>query len=326
MVISSILESVLNHLGLSFVVLFPRQSGKNELQAQLEVYLLLLFSQLSAEIVKVSPTWKPQSLNAMRRLERVLNRNLMTKYSWKKESGYIYRVGGSRIFFLSGSPEASIVGATASLLLEVDEAQDVSIAKYDKDIGPMAASTNATRVFWGTAWTSKTLLSREMRAAQKAQDQDGVRRVFRIDAEDVGQEVPAYAAFVAEQIAKLGRNHPMVRTQFFSEEIDAEGGLFPTVRRALMQGDHPRQLEPQPGRYYAFCIDVAGEDESQSGKVSELKNVGRDSTVLTVFDVDLSGLVDPLINAPSYRVVDRRMWVGLKHSSLYGQIGALVDL
>jgi hypothetical protein len=31
------------------------------------------------------------------------------------------------------------VGATASLLLEVDEAQDVEIGKYDKEIAPMAA-------------------------------------------------------------------------------------------------------------------------------------------------------------------------------------------
>lgn len=147
----SILKSVLGHRGLSFVVMFPRQSGKNELQAQLECYLLALLSPTQAEMVKISPTWKPQSLNAMRRLERVLQRNTITQRLWRRESGYIYRVGSARMLFFSGAPEANIVGATASTLLEVDEAQDVSIAKYDKDIAPMAASTNATRVFWGTA-------------------------------------------------------------------------------------------------------------------------------------------------------------------------------
>ncbi len=45
-VIESIFDSVINRRGMAFVVLFPRQSGKNELQAQLEVYLLTLFSQL----------------------------------------------------------------------------------------------------------------------------------------------------------------------------------------------------------------------------------------------------------------------------------------
>ena len=58
--------------GLSFVVMFPRQSGKNELQAQLEAYFLLRYCRLGGEMVKISPTWKPQSQNALRRLERVL--------------------------------------------------------------------------------------------------------------------------------------------------------------------------------------------------------------------------------------------------------------
>jgi hypothetical protein len=36
--------------------------------------------------------------------------------------------------------------------------------------------------------------------------------------------------FVAEQVSKLGRNHPMVKTQYYSEEIDAECGMFPESR------------------------------------------------------------------------------------------------
>jgi hypothetical protein len=71
-VAESIVDSAIRGKGLSFVVIFPRQSGKNELQAQLEAYLLSVCSVEGTELVKVSPTWKPQSLNAMRRLERVL--------------------------------------------------------------------------------------------------------------------------------------------------------------------------------------------------------------------------------------------------------------
>jgi len=264
-VAQAIVQSVISKAGDTIVVLFPRQSGKNELQAQVETYLLTLFFESNAEMVKISPTWKPQSLNAMRRLERVLNRNSITESLWKKESGYIYRVGSSRISFLSGSPETSIVGATASILLEVDEAQDVLIPKYDKDIAPMAASTNATRVFWGTAWTSRTLLARELRAAREAEQRDGRRREFVMTADDVSKEVPEYGVFVADRVARLGRQHPMVRTQFYSEEIDAESGMFPARRQALMQGSHNRQQQPQPGCWYALLIDVAGEDEYPAG-------------------------------------------------------------
>lgn len=330
----AIVASVLQRQGMSFVVMFPRQSGKNELQAQIEAYLLTLFSQSEAEIVKVSPTWKPQSLNAMRRLERALSRNLLTRSRWKRESGYIYRLGQARVVFLSGAPEANIVGATASTLLEVDEAQDVPITKFDKDIAPMAASTNATRVFWGTAWTAQTLLGRELRAARQAEQQDGKRRVFLLTADEIAAEVPAYGQFVAGQVARLGRSHPMVRTQFYSEEIDAEGGMFPPERLALMRGAHRRCPQPPAGEaVYALLLDVAGEDEaSRAGPTSEtaggeaLANPRRDATALTIVQVDLSSLADPLIAAPTYLVMERRLWLGVRHTHLYAELRALAEL
>ncbi len=313
----AIAESVLNQRGQSFVVMFPRQSGKNELQAQLEAYLLARLSDTGGEIVKISPTWKPQSLNAMRRLERVLESNLLLRGLWQKENGYIYRVGRARIFFLSGAPEANIVGATASSLLEVDEAQDVSIAKFDKAIAPMAASTNATRVFWGTAWTSQTLLARELRAAGP--------NAFVLAAPDVAREVPAYAQFVAEQVQRLGRAHPLVRTQYFSEEIDGQGGLFPPERIAKMKGDGRPPLDaPEAGGSYALLVDVAGADEN-SGLDTQLANPRRDATALTVVRVDRSGLQDPQRRAPVYQVAWRRTWLGVPHSTLYTELSALAD-
>ena len=328
-VAQAVLDSVIHRRGLTLVVLFPRQSGKNELQAQVEAYLLVFFHRQPVEIVKISPTFKPQTLNAMRRLERVLDRNTVTRLvGWKKESGYMVRIGQARIIFLSGAPEANIVGATASTLLEVDEAQDVDPAKYDKDVAPMAASTNATRVFWGTAWTSNTLLARELRSSTEAQQRDGIRRVWKITADEVGAEVPAYAKFVSDQVTRLGRQHPLVKTQFYSEEIDSQGGMFPPARRALMLGSHLPALLPEPGKIYALLLDVAGGDEEVGASLAlapESSNTRRDATALTVVEVDLSTLADPLISAPRYLVVQRLLWVGIKQSALYASIRAQVE-
>jgi hypothetical protein len=320
-----IVDSVLQGRGDSLVVIYPRQSGKNEVQAQVEAFLLARLSPYDADMVKASPTWKPQSQLAMHRLERVLERNKATCNRWKKEAGYIYRFRRARLTFLSGQPETNVVGATANTLLQCDEAQDVRISKWDKDFAPMAASTNATRVFWGTAWTSKTLLARELRAAQQAERQDDRRRVFIIDAQDVAAEVPAYGEFVAQQVAKLGRNHPMVRTQYYSEEIDSQGGMFPPQRRGLMKGDHPRVFEPRRDGFYALLVDVAGQAESGSLQLELFADPGRDSTALTVVEVDLSTLEDEMLQAPTYRVVDRRAWVGTKHAALYGQLKGLAE-
>ena len=349
-VVQAIVDSVIHRRGLSFVVLFPRQSGKNELQAHIEAYLMLFYMPLGMDIVKVCPTWSPQSQNAMQRLQRVLERNVICRDRWSRERGYIYRMGTTRVSFLSGSPSASVVGATANLLLQCDEAQDVSIAKWDKDFAPMAASTNATCVFWGTAWTSRTLLARELRAAQQAQGEDGVRRVFRLTANDIAREVPAYREHLAGKIARLGRNHPLVKTQYFSEEIDSQGGMFPPERRALMKGDHSRLLGPHgqpfgshfgqasdeppprpPEGLYGFLIDVAGEDEGAADLIADLekdrlRNPARNATALTIVEADIVTLKDERIKAPTYRVVDRRSWTGDPHPTIYGQINDLANL
>lgn len=333
--IERIAQSVVKQEGDAFVVMFPRQSGKNELQAQLEAYLLAVHSCQPVEIVKVSPTFRPQSLNAMRRLERILTQNyLVNLFKWKKKHGYVYRVGEASIYFLSGAAGANVVGATASLLLECDEAQDVLPAKWDRDFAPMAASTNATRVFWGTAWTADTLLARELRRAQEAEAHDGARRAFVLTAEQVGAEVPAYRQFVCGEVQKFGRTHPLVQTQYFSEEIDAENRMFSERRLALIRGDHPRRYEPQPGVEYALLLDVAGEDEAITGRAETLEakmegplgglsNPRRDATALTVVAVDLCTLADPGLQAPTYRVVDRREWVGESQRTLYEQVRAL---
>jgi hypothetical protein len=328
----AILDSIKSKAGRTFVIMFPRQSGKNELQAHIEAYLLCLYMYHGAEMVKVSPTWKPQTLNAMRRLERVLESNKLTAQDFLKESGYIFRFCTSRIYFFSGQPRSNIVGATANVLLEVDEAQDVLPAKFDKDIAPMAASINATRVFWGTAWTSRTLLARELKAARKAEKADGIRRVFVLTANDVRAEVPAYGDFVDGQVKRLGRQHPMVKTQYFSEEIDAEGGLFPPERCALMQGKHLPVAAPEEEKLYAMTLDVAGEDEAIIADPEdltgdqELANPKRDSTALTIFEVDLSSVDDPIIAKPTYKTVYRKEWIGVKHSTLYGEIKAIAEL
>ncbi len=97
----------------------------------------------------------------------------------------------------------------------------------------------------------------------------------------------------------------------------------------MMQGTHSFQYSAFGGQLYVMLLDVAGEDElaSASGFTMVNENYGgkRDSTALTVVQVDLSSLADDLIRLPTYRVVNRYLWVGEKHSTLYGQIKALAE-
>ncbi len=331
-VILAIRESVLHHLGLTFVVIFPRQSGKNELQAHLFAWLLFRYAHVGGKIVSVSPTFKPQTTNNMDRVCRSLDACLGSRGRWHSSKGYMYLLGKACVQFFSGDTQAKVVGATADLLLSVDEAQEVDPAKFDKDFDPMTASTNATRVFWGTAWTSGTLLERQRRIALQAQQKDGIQRVFFFTADDVRRLVPAYGQHVDRVIAERGRNHPLVRTQYFCETIDSQSGMFTPTRLTLI---FPSKSTPSPNRSsdlgrdgVGFLLDVAGMDESNTGLAASLLseglgNPGRDSTTLTIVGIDLSTL--PTLTRPTYRVLARHSWTGQNHLAVFGTIKNLAE-
>jgi len=329
-VAQEIARAVLGRGGGTYAVMMSRQAGKNETAAQLEAYLMNVFQRVGGFIVKASPTFKPQTINSIMRLDTCLdNRWNMGRY--RREKGYMTRLGNARCVFFSAQPGANVVGATANILLECDEAQEVLESKWSKDFRPMGASTNAVTVLWGTAWTSTTLLARTIGALRRLEKQDGRRRVFLVPWERVAEEVPAYGDYVRGEIQRLGRNHPLVKTQYFLETIDGEGGMFPRDRQAQMRGDHERIDAGVPGREYALLVDVAGEDEEVEDMVetpymASVQGVGlgrRDFTAVTVVEVDRSTCGDALIGAPSYRVVCRYWWRGVKHVRVYAKI---VDL
>jgi hypothetical protein len=321
--IRAVVESVRRKRGMSFVWIFPRQSGKDEALAILVQYLLALFKNEGGEMVFFNPTFKPQTETSLRRLENRLNSNSITIGKWKRRSGYIYQMNNAYCTYMSADPTAHVVSATANLLLLINEAQDVGVLKYDKDIDPMAASTNATKLFAGKRWTGNTLLEREYQMALEAEKKDRIRRAFVFNADSVRETVPDYGKSVDAAIARLGRQHPLVRTQYFCETFEMQVGMFPPGRQALMKGSHSERMEPEAGKVYAFLIDVAGQDEAKKRGEEMMDNPGRDSTNLKIVEVDMSTV--SLIGKPSYLTVSRMEWTGESHVRVFGAIRALVQ-
>jgi hypothetical protein len=323
--IDAILRSIVEKAGRTFVIIISRQSGKDELLCHLKLFLLQRFQEKDREIVEFNPTYKPQTIRSIIRLENRMQSNVITRNRWKKRSDFMRLIGQAKVSFLSADGQANVVGATASLLLIVNEAQDISPSKYDRDCAPMAASTNATRVIVGTAWTSNTLLARELRASLIAEKADGIRRVFIYTSNDVRKHNPPYGDFVDGEVSRLGRTHPLIRTQYFCEEIDSQVGMFTASRRAFMVADQQPHADPQSGSVYAFLLDVAGQDEARmnAGDDAPLANPGRDSVSLTIATIDLSTLAT--LQAPTYRFVNRLQWTGLNHLVIFDNLKALVE-
>jgi len=220
--VDAIQQSVRHGDGRSFSVMVSRQGGKNEMSAQLELLLLLGNLDREADSVKCAPTFHPQGRVSLRRLwsrVQAIGMGALTGL----ESGNTIRCGRARQFFLSAEPGANVVGHTVHHLLEADEAQDIDADKFDKDFRPMAATTNATTVYYGTAWTETDMLAEVRRRHLEMERRDGVRRHFEFDWETVARHNPAYRSFVDAERARLGEDHPLFITQYLLRPLTGGG-------------------------------------------------------------------------------------------------------
>ena len=311
----AILRSVVAGEGRVFTVMFARQMGKNELSAHLEAYLMTLFQRAGGSIVKAAPTFKPQVLISKARLESALN-NPLHHGRWRGEWGHIVRLGQARTIFFSGEAGANVMGATASLLLEIDEAQDFDEGKYQRDFRPMASSTNATTVLYGTAWAEDDLLAKQKRANLEAEAGDGIRRHFEYDWTVLAAISPAYRRFVEGERERLGEDHPLFVTQYALRPIPGAGRLFSEAQLAQLAGEHRRLHGPVSGTSEAPLTGVAGLDLAGEGPGE------RDQSVLTIAEVEervVAGVVQPVL-----RVVEHVCWAGVPLAELQLQLADLL--
>jgi hypothetical protein len=306
----AIYDSVAHARGLTFTVEMSRQSGKNELSALVEASLLTQLADDDAHLVKAAPTFTPQAQISLTRLVDTLRAGHVPHTT---EQGHIVRVGNARAHFLSAEPTANIVGKTATHLLEVDEAQDVSPDKYDKDLRPMAAANNATTVLYGTPWLETDLLHRERQAALAAQRRDGVRRAFVVQWTTPAALLPAYASYVAAERARLGESHPLFLSQYELQPLPGGGRLFGPDQLAQLQGEHARRTTRPASVAVAAGLDLAG--------ASDRPGV-HDLTVLTLAAVLPPPPFSPTTD-PHLHVLHHIAWQNVPHETL---VPTVIDL
>jgi hypothetical protein len=313
----AVMDSIRKGTGLTFSVEIARQGGKNELSAHLEVLLLTLYMARGGSIVKCSPTFKPQTVISMDRLKQRLD-DFGFDGIYHPQMGYIVQLGNSRVIFLSAEGSSSVVGHTADILLEIDEAQDVGKDKYTKEFRPMGSATNVTTVLYGTTWDSSTLLEEMKQDNLQSEKRDGIKRHFRYDWQEVGRYNPDYLKFVQSEQQRLGEEHPLFKTQYALLPVTRGGGFLSRQQIALMLGEHRRQAHPEGKGTYIAGIDLAGEHEPETMGPGGSGTGGlkaHDSSVITIAEVDAGDPAQPVL-----RVVEQYRWTGTPHGQLYAQM------
>jgi hypothetical protein len=317
--LQSVLNSVLRKEGLEFLLVFPRQSGKNEAVAQLQVYLLNLFQRIGGNMV-FGATGDGLG-RGIRRLEERLGNSWNAK-QWKRAGRPLRRsLGNASVVFLSTHPGAAARGETANWLLVIDEMQDQDPNHIEAVFEPMRAATNATALYIGTVKTNSDALWLKKKELETEEERDGFQRVFLVSPEEVSEDNAAYGKFLSRKVSRLGRNHPIVASEYYNEPLGGQGRLFSERRLALMRGTHPRQqalaraefrpASPQsPIPIHIATLDVAGQDEAATDPVARLANPGRDYTVAHVFEVSTVREDDA---GPTYRALDIFVDHGSRH-------------
>ena len=312
---NAIMDSVQGKKGHTFTVEIARQGGKNELSSQIELMIMILYGgEPPMNFIKCSPTFKPQTIVSMMRLKEKLTMTGLDGL-WTTEMGYMIRLGNCRGIFLSGEDNANVVGNTAHLLLEVDEAQDVSEEKYTKEFKPMGSTTNVTNVLYGTTWDDSTLLEKSKQNNLELERKDGVKRHYRYDWQEVAKYNPDYLSYVEGERARLGENHPLFMTQYRLLPIRGGGGFLSGGQRAQLQGTHDRCKKPRTGKLYIAGIDLAGESETGLDDYIKSLKPKQDSTVFTIAElIQESGNFG---KSTQIKIVEQYHWTGRKHPEMY---------
>lgn len=293
-------------------VLMPRQSGKNEIAAALVACLLRANAHEGGTVVVCAPTLDPQARISADRIRAALaaTDSLVPAAGHSRSRGDTVAVGRARALLLSANPQASVAGHTASIALIADEAQDIDEDWFNRQFRPMAASTGAPTVLFGTAWNGRTLLERAVEAnrAHDAASPHGPRQHHQASWRQVAAVLPAYGAYVEAERERLGATHPLFLSQYELVPGEVAGRLLTRDLLAALEAGHEPLSAPEPGERYVAGVDFGGEGEDA------------DATVLTIARVE----APPAANGGvACRVVAQREWRGASYTRVLDEVRAL---
>lgn len=299
------------------ILIACRQAGKNHTKAMLELRLASLFkhSIRKATALTFAPTRSPQLVISKDRIKELVEDSIFCKEILKGEwhEWYQFKAGKFTLSLLSADKDANTAGHTATVVEQLDEAQDIDDAQFKKICQPMTASTGAPIIFYGTEWNVDSLLHQQRMLAEERQRRSGIQLVHVIPWWVEAAENPKYEKYVKALIEELGEGHVMIRTHFCCEPAESAGNMLSSGEVESMIGCYSRQPGPRNGAYYVAGIDwCAAREEAGQKEAAENDAAyqGHDSTVVTV--AECSFLLNPhsLEKMPVLRIVDHLAFPG----------------
>lgn len=263
----AILDSVINNKGNEIVIQQARQSGKSEVVADTALFLLLMCPIGLAKPIRIGIFAPKEGLAQIifNRIKERFPKNLSWSghtIDYEISNGDTFKLSnGSMARCITASKDAKITGETFDVLI-LDECQDIDRRKIMKDISPMGAFTNATKIYIGTPAFHKSFYWEKVTSMQ------GKPNYFEVHWEEAARYNPKYKKYVDGEKIKIGEDTDEFQSQYCLKWI-LERGMFITQQQfeGLQKSIPPNEVTKYAG------IDW--------GKLN-------DSTVVTVIDEDFN--------------------------------------
>ena len=298
-----------------------RQTMKNDVDATVLTRLLHRYRRKGGTVVRTAPSFSPQLITSRRRIDWLASRDTLFQATGQPEWRYGHMLchGKAEVHLLSGAQGSNPEGATASLLLSVDEAHRFDRGIFEDRFAPMSAFRNAPTCMYGVAADRGDLLYEHIvgnlrEAGYPDPDNPGGRVIDLPTVQQYPAEVwcdllPTYRAHVDLRERRLGADHPAVLTNYHLTDVDAVASFLSRgQQQALLVGEGQRGQSL--GRDHVALIDLAGEVEGAAGTSARSGDIeaGADACAVLVFSVDRAR---EKFGWPACRLVEVGWWVGL---------------
>ncbi len=252
---------------------FSRQSGKTTCVVDAIEFIMLFFPELFGRPVRIG-IFAPQREQAKTDFDR-LKTNLresadLMKYTddeldqAKQESNSrtIVLANGSSCYIFPVTPTSKPESKTLDLIL-FEESQDLADRIIKEQIWPMGASTNAPRIYLGTAGTQICYFYRlgQTGAALKLY-YDDIARQRRETFDKTGNALHLiYEQAVGEEIAKYGRESDEIARPYFGKWLIGTGQFTTQEELAAITSERKRTFHDKESDCFAG-IDTAKHPDS----------------------------------------------------------------
>lgn len=310
---NKIIEMALTGQGKEIYIEFSRQSGKTTGVTDTINFLLIFINDFIKElkIPWAGQNWTaiigaPQKDQAKTDFDRIKDGLELAapifNISFEESNGTTLKLSnGCTVHCFPISPTSHIESKTGHLLV-FEEAQDILDAEADKKMTPMGASTNAPKIYIGTAGYKicqfyKGVNSGDQNAFVYPAPMIIAERRKRYE-EDGNEWHLNYEKFINNEIMKKGEMNPEVQTQYFLK-WQLEQGMWMTEERfkqCLVDEAPVRECKDHP---VLIGMDVA--KESDVTFLTALRKIGQKKITRTIYE---DGAKEIQVIAPVYQVLN----------------------